>query len=138
MADAVSIAGLREFQRALKQMDGDLPKALRVAFNQAADIVVQEARQRIPTKTGRAKASVKARSTQTAARVVGGSARVPYYPWLDFGGRVGQGGRIRRPFLKDGRYIYAAYHANKERFTQAAVDAVVDVAKQAGLEVDNG
>lgn len=138
MADAVSIAGLREFQRSLKQMDSDLPKALRVAFNQAADIVVQEARQRIPTKSGKAKASVKARSTQTAARVVGGSARVPYYPWLDFGGRVGPGGRIRRPFLKDGRYIYAAYHANKERFTQAAVDAVVAVAQQAGLEVDHG
>lgn len=137
-ADPISISGLREFQRSLKQLDSDLAKALRVAFNGAADIVVQAARGGVPTKTGKAKGSIRASSTQTAVRVSGGSKKVPYYPWLDFGGRVGKGGSITRPFIKDGRYIYAAYFANRERFAQVTVDALVSAAQAAGLEVSNG
>lgn len=138
MGEAVSITGLREFQQQLKALDAELPKALRTAFNQAADIVVHEARPRVPSRSGKARASVKSRSTQTAARVVGGSKRVPYYPWLDFGGRVGPRGGVRRPFLKDGRFIYAAYFANRERFAEGTAEALITVARKAGLEVENG
>lgn len=136
MTDPIQIDGLAEFSRNLKKLDSDLPKALRMAFNGAADLVVNEARPRIPTKSGKAKASVKARSTATASRVVGGSKRVPYYPWLDFGGKVGKGGSVRRPFLKDGRYIYKAYFDNRARYAALVEKALLDVARQAGIEVD--
>jgi len=136
MTDPIKIDGLADFSKNLKTLDRDLPKALRMAFNQAADVVVVDARQHIPSKSGKAKGSVKARSTQTASRVVGGSARVPYYPWLDFGGRVGKGGSIRRPFLKEGRYIYNAYFRNKPRYAEMVESALIDVARQAGIEVD--
>lgn len=106
MADAIRIQGLNEFVRGLKAIDQDLPKAPRVAFNTAGQTIVTEARAKVPTKTGRAKASVRAQSTQKAFRITGGSKRVPYYPWLDFGGTTPIGGK--RPFLKDGRYIYAS------------------------------
>ena len=131
MAEPIKIEGLREFTKNLKTLDSELPKAVRMAFNEAADIVVGSARPRIPTKSGKARASVKARSTRTAARVVGGSTRVPYYPWLDFGGHVGRNRSISRPFLKDGRYIYDAYFREKPRFVEAMEHGLITVAARA-------
>lgn len=138
MADPIRIEGLREFQRALKRMNADLPKALRVAFNAAGDIVVQVARPDIPTKSGHAKTSVKARSTQTAVRVVGGGNKAPYYPWLDFGGKVGRNRSVSRPFLADGRYIYNAYYTHRDDVQDATVRALTDAATAAGMSVDHG
>lgn len=139
MADAVSITGLSEFRAALKAMDRDLPKALRLAFNTAAEIVVADARPRVPSRSGKARGSVKARSTQAYSRVSGGGSRAPYYPWLDFGGTIEprRGQFIRRPFLKkEGRYIYAAYFSNRDRYGTVLQDALVKVAEQAGIEVE--
>lgn len=135
MAEAVKIEGLREFVRGLKAMDRELPKALRLAFNDAADVIVSDAKPRIPRRSGRAAGSVKARSTRTAARVVGGGSRAPYLPWLDFGGRVGRRHAVRRPFLKDGRYIYAAYDRRRGEFIETMQKNLVDLARSAGIEV---
>lgn len=134
-AEAIRISGLTEFRKGLKAMDAQLPKALRIAFNGAADLVVNDARTHIPTRSGAAKASVKARSTQTASRIVGGSNKVPYYPWLDFGGRVGRGHSVTRPFLKHGRYIYNSYFDNRERYAELLVQGLRDVASTAGVEI---
>jgi hypothetical protein len=131
----IRVEGLAEFSRNLKKLNGDLPKALRIALNEAADIVVKGARPKVPRRSGRAAASVKARSTRTSSRVVGGSNRVPYYPWLDFGGRVGKGKSVRRPFLKEGRYIYASYFANTDEYGKVLEEALLEVARQAGVEV---
>lgn len=135
--DAIRIEGLREFNRQLKTLDADLPKALRIALNQAADLVIGEARPRIPTLTGRARASLKPRSTRTAVRVQAGGRRAPYYPWLDFGGRVGRNRSIVRPFRREGRYLYDSYFDLRDsgRFQDVLAAALVDVARQAGLEV---
>lgn len=136
MAEAIRIEGLREFARDLRRLDADLPKALRIAFNDAANLIVDEARAGIPSRSGKARASVKARSTRTAARIVGGGARAPYYPWLDFGGRVGKGRSIRRPFLSDGRYIYRALYDNVNQFETILEKSLLQVARSAGVEVD--
>lgn len=136
MADAIRITGLNEFVRSLKQLDNELPKVLRVAFNKSAETIVTEARAGVPTKSGGAKASVKARSTQREVRIVGGSKKVPYYPWLDFGGRVGPRKSIRRPFVKDGRYIYASYFKHRDELAGLLEMALIDAARAAGVEVD--
>lgn len=136
MTGAVKIEGLDQFRANLKTLDRELPKALRMALNAAADIVVSEAKPKVPTKTGKARASVKARSTQALSRISGGGNKVPYYPWLDFGGRVGRSKGIRRPFLKEGRYIYDAYFRNKSRYVEVLEKALLDVASQAGVEVE--
>ena len=135
MDPAIKVTGLKEFQRGLKVIDRELPKALRLALNDAANLVVDEAVPKIPRRSGRAAKSVKARSTQKAARVVGGGNRVPYYPWLDFGGSVGRKGSVKRPFLTKGRYIFDAFFRNRERFTDKLAENVVDVARRAGIEV---
>ncbi len=140
MTDAIRIVGLREFQRGLRQLDAGLPKALRVAMNSAADVIVAEARPRVPRgPSGRAAASVVARSTRGRARVEGGGRRAPYYPWLDFGGTIRPRGPIRRPFIgRTGRYIYNAFFARRAQFTERLSDELVKVAAEAGIEVTRG
>lgn len=135
----IRVTGLREFRAGLRRMDKALPKGLRTAGNEAADLVVAEARPKVPLGPGRgghARSSVRAASTQSAARVRGGGRRFSYYPWLDFGGAVGRNRSVRRPFLKEGRYIWAAFADNRRRVEDELQDALVRVARGAGIEVD--
>lgn len=134
----VSIKGLRELQAALKQMDGETQKQLRVVFNDAAQAVVGGATRRVPVRTGTARKSIRATSGQREAKVSGGSKKAAYYGWLDFGGAVGRKKNTRRPFLKQGRYIYPAYSANADSIQKALERSIVALAQTAGLEVDNG
>lgn len=136
----IKIEGLREFQRALKEVDGESQKQLRVVLNQVAETVAQGAARRVPRKSGRAAASLRTASSQREARVQGGGARVPYYGWLDFGGtRTGRaGGRSYRPFVKSGRYMYPTIAANTDTLAKALSDALARVARDAGLEVTDG
>jgi len=132
----IRITGLRELQKALKDMDANLPKKIRVALNQSAELVIDYAGPRVPSKTGRARASLKVRSSQRAARIASGGTKAPYYPWLDFGGEGRRKGRpAARPFLKEGRYIYPGLAKNKDEITEAMSTALTELAREAGLEV---
>lgn len=140
--DQIKVEGLREFQKALKEMDGESQKQLRTVLNAAADIVVADAAPKVPTRSNRAAKSVRAMSSQREAKVVGGGAKVPYYPWLDFGGRVGKGrtgpktGATSRPFYTKGRYIYPSFEHNRERIYAKVTEGLVDLARSAGLDVE--
>lgn len=136
--DPISVRGLTKFSKDLKKLDNDLPKALRVALNEAGDVIVSDARPGVPRKSGKAQRSIKAKSTRKAVRVSGGGSRAPYYPWLDFGGRVGKDRSIRRPFLKDGRYIYRAYFdaSTRDRFAEVLEKSLLKIAASAGVEVE--
>jgi hypothetical protein len=133
--DPIHVEGLREFSQSLKRLDDDMPKVLRVGLNSVADVVVGVARPRVASRSGRARGSVRAKSTRTAVRVAGGGKRVPYYGWLDYGGKVGRGKAQVRPFRKEGRYLYPAYYATRDDIPRLLEDALVDTARQAGLEV---
>lgn len=139
LPDPIKITGLAEFNRNLRKLDNDLPKALRLAANEAGDIVVSYARPKVPDGPGRgghATSSIKAKSTRTSARVSAGGKRFPYYAWLDFGGRVGPKRSVVRPFLKTGRYLFAGYVENRDEVRQKLLEAFLDVARTAGVEVD--
>jgi hypothetical protein len=137
VSEKVEVLGLRELRRNLRQMDRKLPREIRKAGNKAADIVVRHARPRVPVRTGRAAASVRVASTQSAVGVAGGSARVPYYAWLDFGGTINRhtGHPTRRPFIKRGRYIWAAFGDHRQQVLDAYQDALGDAARDAELDV---
>lgn len=136
MADAIRIDGLSEFVRSVKKLDSELPKAVRIGLNDAMGVVVGYARPKIPKRSGRAAASLKARSTRTEARVAAGGRRAEYYPWLDFGGKVGRKKSVKRPFIGDGRYLYPALTERRQQITDALQNALVSVAEAAGLEVE--
>lgn len=133
--DPIKVTGLREFQRALKGADAALPKRLRVVLNDAATIVINWATARMPRVTGRAIASVKARSSQRESRVAIGGTRAPYVPWLDFGGSTGPNKSVHRPFLGDGRYLYPGLRANHDEVTKIMEAGLLQLGAEAGLEV---
>lgn len=133
--DPIRIQGLSEFRRNLRAMDQGLPRALRLAGNEAANIVVDSARPTVPTRSGKAAASIKARSSQLATRVSGGGARAPYFPWLDYGGKVGRDNTASRPWEPDGRYIYPAYRREKVRVEETLNAALRRIADDSGVEL---
>ena len=135
MPETIGVKGLKEFQRSLKKLDSDLPKALRIALNGASDLIITKARPLIPKRTGAAQASLKAKSTQKAARIGVGGRRAPYYPWLDFGGKVGRDKSVDRPFFKSGRYLYPTVAKHRDDVTDIMQPGIVAVAKTAGLDV---
>jgi hypothetical protein len=138
LVEPIRIEGLKEFTRAVKHADASLPKAVRLAGNRAANVVVRAAVPRVPVGPpagGHARNSIKARSTRTEVRITAGGSRFPYYPWLDFGGRVGRKKSVSRPFLKRGRYIWAAYYEHQAEVQTALEESLSEVARSAGLEV---
>lgn len=135
---AVRVEGLSQFARNLKKLDKDLPKAVRLAFNVAADLVVDATTPVVPRRRGRARGSIKAKSTRVLARVSAGGRRAPHYPWLDFGGRVGRKQSVERQFRKRGRYLYLKYFKLRDsgEFQEVMSEELIGVAKQAGIEID--
>lgn len=136
MAETIKINGLREFQKALRQLDADMPKLLRVTFNGATKLVIDYAAGHMPRRSGDAINSLKPRSSQREARIALGGRRAPYAAWLDFGGE----GRIKgrpasRPFIKDGRYVYKGLAVHRDEITELMSKGLADVAREAGLEV---
>jgi hypothetical protein len=131
----IELQGVRQFQRQLRQMDAGLPKLVRVAFNGAAQIVVDRAGPKVPRRTGAAAASLKVRSNQRSARVAAGGRKAPYYPWLDFGGRTGPNRSVVRPFKTEGRYVYPTVRESSDEIQMVMADGLSDLAQTAGLVV---
>ncbi len=133
----VEIGGLAALNRGLRAVGAEAPKRLRLAFNDSANLLVDEVRPTIPSVTGAARASLKARSTRTSARVAVGGKRAAYFPWLDFGGQGRVAGRpAERPFLKEGRYVYPGLRRIRPDIEQSLQDGIEQVVAAAGLELD--
>lgn len=131
----IAVAGLSGFRKGLKGMDRDLPKSVRLALNTVAQVVVDAARPKVPSRTGAARASLKAASTQSAAKISAGGRLAPYYPWLDFGGRVGRKKATRREYINGGRYIFPTVAEKQDDIEKAMIKAVAMIAQSNGIEV---
>jgi hypothetical protein len=132
----ITVVGVREFQRALKDMDAGLPKMLRIVHNEAGGLIVDYARPRIPSRSGRARGSLKLRSSQREGRVAIGGNRAAWVPWLDFGGEGRRKGRPpARPFLTSGRYVYRALEVKRQQVTDIMAAGYAGLARDAGLDV---
>ncbi len=138
IVDVVQVAGLAQFRRGLRDLDRAAPRALRIAGNEAAKLVVDAARPMVPKRSGRAAASIKTRSSQSVVRVVSGGARAPYMPWLDYGGNVGKNDSAHRKFEPDGRYVYPAFRRVRSEFETVLMTALRRVADESGVEIDGG
>lgn len=103
----LKVEGMWEFRKALRAVDTEFPKQLRKGLNAVAEMVADEAAQRVPVDTGALRSSIRARSTQSEGRVVMGRARVPYAGWIEFGGTIApRGAPVLRPYVKEGRYLF--------------------------------
>jgi hypothetical protein len=133
MAERIKITGLKEFQAALRKMDADLPKQIRLILNGAVDLVVSYARPRFPHLSGRAAGSLKTRSSQREARLAMGGQKAPYAAGLDFGG--GANRPQFPPYRRGGRYVYKGLEVNRAKITERMSQGLTELARGAGLEV---
>lgn len=133
--EPIKVTGLKEFRRDLKTISADLPKCIRLANNEVADIVVVWVKDRMEKDSGGAVGTVRVASTQKEVRVKEGSAKRPYVPWLDFGGRVGPKRSVKRKFYSDGRYLYPALGANRDIMTEKLADQLIALCRKASVEV---
>jgi hypothetical protein len=128
----IEVAGLREFQKGLKQLSPEIDKELKTELKAVAEAIVPDARRRLPSRTGRASGSIRAGADAKGPYIVGGKKAVPYYGWLDFGSRNPRSGQPRRvgPWTKSGagpkkgRAIYPAIDANTDTIITGAVAAL--------------
>jgi hypothetical protein len=129
----IQVKGLREYGKALKNIDKKLGPELRKGLNEVAGIVADTARPLVPVQTGKAAASIKPGSTQRGAALKVGGNAAPYFLWLDFGGRVGRNKSVHRAFLKAGRYIYPSLKAKRQEAIEKLEEVLDRLAKQEGF-----
>lgn len=132
----IRVDGLKELRRDLKRAEQleDL-RDLRDGLKAAAGVVADEARSRVPKRSGAAAGSIRATAGGNRAFVVGGKKKVPYYGWLDFGSRSPRSGQSWSvgPWTNSGkgphkgRFIYPAIDA-KDRQVVALIRDAVDKA----------
>jgi hypothetical protein len=158
----IQVEGLTELRRDLrKAADSGISKRLTRDLKNAAKVVANDARSRVPDgppRNGHARSTIKAGANQKGAYVQGGRNAIPYYGWLDFGSRTPNGGiltgqsRSQRRALarqvngqrvgpwagsgtgpKGGRFIYPAIEANQTRIVRETANAVDKALKEVNL-----
>jgi hypothetical protein len=136
----VRAEGLTELRRALKDVDAKLPREIRIALNEGAKVVVGAARPTLPEISGDLARSLRPSSTQREGRVTLGTTSVPYAGWVEFGGKIEHAGHghtfphvIRRPFVKEGRYLFPAAERKTDQVIEVCERAVGDLIQRAGL-----
>jgi hypothetical protein len=110
--ELIGAAQASELRTALRECSDEIADVVLSELEDIAAGVAEDARARVPHRSGAARASYKARGTA----VVFGDG-VPYVPWLEFGGSVGRKGpdgrgTVKRPMVKGGRYVYPAINAS--------------------------
>lgn len=130
----VEIRGGRELARAFKRLETGLDKELRAGFREIARTVAGRAASKVPRLTGRAAGSIKPRASQAGAGIAFGGSSAEYYPWLDFGGRVGRGKSLYRDLATGGRYVYPTIAESKDDIGRMADDVIREVARKADFE----
>ena len=128
------VRGLRELKAAFRKVEGDLKTELKEGFKAIAEDVAGAIRPKVPKRTGRAAGSVKARGSLRGGAIAFGGSAAPYYPWLDFGGRVGINKRIARDFLTEGRYVYPTIREKRDDIIEHTDDLIGHLARKAGFE----
>ena len=142
----VQVDGLRQLRNAMRKAEAGSQKFLQVHLKQVAINVANHARDKVPSLTGAARDSVRAYATTESAYIRGGGEKVPYFPWLDFGGTTGRGhypgrawsGSSRRDWygrpFGSGRYIYPTIYDESDEILQAVMEAIDEAEVEAGWE----
>lgn len=136
----VYVSNLGEVRKYLRKIHPDLVPVLREDLKAA---IIQNTLpaiiRRIPTKSNKARFTVRARAGGNTLYVMAGGkgSAAPYYGWLDFGGTLknrgpGRNQTISRPIIKKGRYVYPGILETQNRLVEAAGKAV-DKAIQSAL-----
>lgn len=131
MIDQIKVAGLKEFRRELKKLDGDFPKEMSRVNNDVAGLVADAARSKAAGQGStleKAAPSIRAMKGATRAQIAIGSSQYPYALGAEFGSiRYKQ---FPSP-IPGGRSLYPTIRAKRNEVMERYGDLVDDVAKKA-------
>lgn len=131
----VTETGLTDYVRNLRTLRKLAPKALESSLEKCAKYLISEVKPQVPRRTGRAQDSVQARPSRSKVFIEGGGSKAPWYPWIDFGGRVGINKSVVRPFIKQGRYLYPTMQSRQPQMEKILLAGLVELGGNAGIEV---
>jgi HK97 gp10 family phage protein len=116
MPNFIEVEGLNQVLAELKRLKNvEIPRAIRQANLEAAELVVPTARAEAPKKSGKLAGSIKAKATKRAGSLQAGSAvRVPYAGPIHFG--WGRRHIAPQPFLY--RAVDKRMHEVYERYVR--------------------
>ena len=135
--NAIKITGLNEFRAAMQKLGTTGSEAIaKIVSHEAAQLIVTRTKPKIPLGPGRgghARNTLKVVTNGIISEVEAGGPNFSYYPWLDFGGRVGINQSVRRQRIKGGRYVWATYDDMKPEINKQMESALNAALKEAGL-----
>ena len=125
---AAQIEGLREVQKALKDLSDDLKNEMKPTHLEAAKIVAAAAKPLAPVRTGRLAASIRAAAVRTGGRVRVGAGAVPYAGPIHFGWPA------RR--IKPQPFVYEALDPRRDEVAAVYVERINDLIVKHGIASD--
>lgn len=142
----IDVRSFREMRDALRAIDREAPKELRKGLREAAKIVSDATRPKVARRSGKAANSVKPRASSDGASISVGGAGREYYPFLDFGGSTGPGhrpgvtnsGAVKRPFTKEGRYLYPTIAEKGDEVKRHIDDLMAGLARRYDIPTSGG
>lgn len=128
----LQVQNLGQVSRALRAVGAEAVSDIKTLGAKAGDIVAEDARRRAPVRSGRLRDSIRSTGQARGAVVRGGKASVPYFGWIDFGGKRGSS-RAIRPFLRRGRILYPAIDARRKEVVEVYADGLRKIIKKHNL-----
>lgn len=125
---AARIEGLREVQKALKDLSDDLKNEMKSTHLEAAQIVAKAARPLAPVLTGRLAASIRPAAVRTGGRVRVGASAVPYAGPIHFGWPA------RR--IKPQPFVYEALDPRRDEVAAVYADRINTLVERYGIASD--
>lgn len=132
----VVVTGLRDLNKALKAANAEASDEMKAVLKGIAEGVVTDVRSRVPHRTGKAASSYRPRGGVKGASIAWAGPKAAYAPWIEFGGAVGKGKSVKRPFIKGGRYLYPAINDNMADIEAKVADAIDDITSRYGFKVE--
>jgi hypothetical protein len=114
----MKLTGVRQVRNALGNIAATVPERIPAALKDVADDVVADVRPKLPRRTGRLAASLRATQTPDGAQVAMGGRDAPHGEWIERGGSRG------RPLVPRGRYLGPAIEQAGPAVAQAVEKAV--------------
>lgn len=134
----IRVRGWAKVHAELGTFGSKLPRVVKQAAREAALPVARETKALLPVgpaARGHVRSSIRVATTRGGVAIRGGGARFPYYPWLEFGGRVGRRKSVHRARIRGGRYLYPSLVRHRPFIERTMNRNIVEAARSAGLNV---
>jgi hypothetical protein len=132
----VRVRGGAKLMAELGVFGRQLPRVVKQAAKEAATPVARQTKAVVPfgpAKGGHVRSSIRVATSRRGVAIRSGGNRFRYYPWLEFGGRVGRRKSVHRERIRAGRYLYPSLVANRAGIERTMNRLIVRAALGSGL-----